>query len=391
MLSSFTLPVNARGRHQLRAGVDFDRVTYSQDTHRTGYEQFNATGAPLWRTVFAGPTQLRLSNMEAAWYLMDGWAPLQKVRVEYGVRHDWDRLGGRWELSPKASVSYGPWSRTRLSASYSVSHDETSLLLFSRPLDQRSITTFFAQDGAPTPNTTLGPLYIANRGQLGNGSYRNLGFGVEQRLWRSVRLTGNVMRKRGVDGLTYAGQRGNIFLLQDLKRDVYDSADIAVHQMLDSRHEWSATYSRSRTLSNAVVDINVDQTQIVPNNFGRMGWDVPDRFMSYGYLPTPFQRWSVAYLVETHEGAPYSINRDGTVIGGVNAQRFPLFFELDLHVECRVTLLHRRLGVRAGFNNITNHENPTVVNANIGAADYLKFYGNDGRHFMLRLRALGKE
>jgi hypothetical protein len=194
-----------------------------------------------------------------------------------------------------------------------------------------------------------------------------------------------------VNGLPYVGQHGSILLLEGLKRDVYDSADIAVHQELDSRHEWSASFSRSRTLSNAVQEINVNQTLIVPNNFGRMGWDVPDRLTSWGLLPTPLKRWSVAYLMDLHEGSPYSLTRDGTLVGGVNSRRFPLFFELDLHLECRVTLLHRRLAVRAGFNNITNHANPTTVNANLGTPDFLKYYGSDGRHFMLRLRALGKE
>jgi hypothetical protein len=390
-LASAMLPLNAWGRHQIHAGIDLDRVDYEQDAHRTGYEQFNAAGTPLWRTFFAGPAKLGLSNREAAWYIVDGWTPRQKVHVDYGIREDWDRLGGRWELSPRSSVSFAPWAGTRFAAGYAVSHDETSLLLFSQPLDQRSITTLFSADGTPNIVPALGPLYIAARGQLGNGSYHNWNFGVEQHLRRNLRLTANVLRRRGVNGLTYVGQRGNVMLLENVKRDVYDSADIGVHQTLDSRHEWSASYSRSRTLSNAVQDINVNQTQIVPNNFGRMGWDVPDRFTSWGYLPTPLERWSVAYLLDVRDGLPFSLTRDGAVMGAVNSQRFPLFFELDLHAECRVTLLHRRVGIRGGFNNITGHRNPTSVNSNIGAPDFMQFYGSDGRHFVVRLRVLGKE
>jgi hypothetical protein len=390
LLSNVAVPFERRGRHVVRAGVDFQMVDYSQQAHRTGFEQFNAAGAPLSRTTFAGPAELALANAEAAWYLMDGWTPAAKVHVEYGVRQDWDRLGGRWELSPKASVSYGPWTGTRLSAGYAVSRDETSLLLFSQPLDQRSITTLFGPDGTPLGNPTTGPLYIAARGRLGNGSYRNWTFGAEQRLSRNIRLTANVLSKRGAAGLTYAG-RGSVFLLDGVKRDVYDSAEVAVHQRLDGQHEWSASFSRSRTLSNAVADINVDQTLAVPNNFGRMGWDVPDRLLSWGYLPTPLRRWSLAYLLDVHDGSPFSIARDGAVVGGVNTQRFPAYFELDLHLECRVTLLKKRLAVRGGFNNVTGHNNPTTVNANLGAADFLKYYGGDGRHFVVRLRVLGRE
>jgi hypothetical protein len=390
LLSSVTTQFNLWGKHEVRAGIDLDEIEYRQQVHRTGYEQFSAGGALLSLTTFKGPSRFRLSNTEAAWYLMDGWTPVQKLHVEYGVRQDWDRLGGRWELSPKISTAYAPSSQTRFSAAYGVSHDETSLLLFSQPLDQRSITTFFTQDGTPAGYTLPGPLYVAPRG-LGNGSYQTLSFGVEQRFHRGIRITANMLRKRGVNGLTYASQRGNFFLLENFRRDIYDSADITVHQTLDSRHEWSVSYSRSRALSNAVQDINVDTTQIVLNNFGRMGWDVPDRFTSWGYLPTPLKRWSVAYLMDMHEGSPFSVNRDGAVVGGVNSHRFPAFFELDIHAEWRVTLLRKRLAVRAGFDNITNHENPTAVNGTIGTPNYLKFYGRNGRHFVVRLRALGKE
>jgi hypothetical protein len=390
LLSSVTTQLKMWGKHEVRVGIDLDEIQYRQDVHRTGYEQFSASGAPLWRTMFVGPSRFRLSNTDAAWYLMDGWTPVQKMHVEYGVRQDWDWLGGRWELSPKISAAFAPSGQTRFSAAYGVSHDETSLLLFSQPLDQHSITTFFAQDGAPTGNPLPGPLYVAPRG-LGNGSYRTWGFGMEQHVQRGIRITANVLRKRGVNGLTYASGRGNIMLLENIRREIYDSADITVHQMLDSRHEWSVSYSRSRALSNAVQDINVDMTQIVLNNFGRMGWDVPDRFTSWGYLPTPLKHWSLAYFMDMHEGSPFSVNRDGAVVGGVSSHRFPAFFELDLHAECRVTLLRKKLAVRAGFNNITNHKNPTAVNGNIGTPNYLKFYGSEGRHFVVRLRVLAKE
>jgi hypothetical protein len=391
LLSKLSLPpLTLLGKHQLRAGIDLDTLEYRQDAFRTGYEQYSAAGVLLSRTMFGGPSKLQVTNVEASWYLMDGWTPRRNVRVEYGVRHDWDRLGGQWALSPLASISYGPWSHTRLSAGYAVSRDETSLQLFSRPFDPRPITILFSPNGTPIGLPSLGPAYVAARGQLGNGSYDSLSFGVERRITRNLQITSNVLRKRGDNGLTYVSNRGT-FELAKFKKDVYDSADIAVHHTVDSRHEWSASYTRSGTLSNAVTDINADQTRIVKNNYGRMGWDVPDRLVSWGYLPTPLKRWSVAYLLDLHEGSPFSVDRNGAVEGGVNSRRFPTFFELDFHLEYRLTLFRRRLALRAGFNNITDHDNPTVVNSTLGAPNFLKFYGSDARRLVLRLRALGKE
>jgi hypothetical protein len=60
---------------------------------------------------------------------------------------------------------------------------------------------------------------------------------------------------------------------------------------------------------------------------------------------------------------------------------------LNLHVEWTTHLFGYRFALRGGFNNITNHNNFTVVNDILGATN---FYGSDGRHFVLRLRWLGR-
>ena len=122
-----------------------------------------------------------------------------------------------------------------------------------------------------------------------------------------------------------------------------------------------------------------------------MGWDIPDRLISAGYLPTPLKRFSIAYLLDMHEGPPFSVDKDGALVGAVNSQRFPPYFELDFHLECRLTLLRRRLALRAGFNNITDHFNPTAVNSTMGASTYLKFFGTDGRHLVFRVRTIARE
>jgi hypothetical protein len=79
------------------------------------------------------------------------------------------------------------------------------------------------------------------------------------------------------------------------------------------------------------------------------------------------------------------------VAGAVNSRRFPTNFDLNLHLERRFTFRGYRLGLRAGFNNITNHRNPTAVNNVIGSPQYLQFLGDEGRHFVLRLRVFGRK
>ncbi len=77
-------------------------------------------------------------------------------------------------------------------------------------------------------------------------------------------------------------------------------------------------------------------------------------------------------------------------MGGVNSQRFPSFFELNLHVEKRLRFHGQLWAIRGGFNNITNHKNPNVVNNNLDAPNFLAMYGGQTRALNFRIRWLGK-
>ena len=71
-----------------------------------------------------------------------------------------------------------------------------------------------------------------------------------------------------------------------------------------------ANYTRSRALSNAVIDVSVDQRLQVINNFGRLSWDAPDRVLSWGYLPAWSRNWAFSYLLDLRTGFPFSIVRE---------------------------------------------------------------------------------
>ena len=48
--------------------------------------------------------------------------------------------------------------------------------------------------------------------------------------------------------------------------------------------------------------------------------------------------------------------------------------------ERRFTFRGKRLALRVGVNNLTDHRNPTAVNNVIGSPQYLQFFGDEGRH-----------
>ncbi|HYO83568.1 MAG TPA: carboxypeptidase-like regulatory domain-containing protein [Bryobacteraceae bacterium] len=387
------------GVHQVKSGIDIDVVHYNQNVQRTGYENYDRTGRLLSRTTFRGPESLSIRNSQASSYVVDAWQAHSTTTLEYGVRQDWDEVVRRFVFSPRVSVAHSPpgSTRTRVAAGYAVVHDASNLSLFARALDQYSETTHYGPDGVPAGPPMLtafraGARYAAPR-------YRNLSAGVEHQLAPRIRVSASVLRRRGDRGFVYAlGESAGLvdgtasvtlFDLTNLRRDLYDSLSLTMQHTFGRDYGWMANYTASRTLSNAVIDISVDQRWQVANNLGRLSWDAPHRLLSWGYLPTWSRDWAVAYLLDVRTGFPFSVVRDtGEVVGAVNSWRFPINFALNVHLERKFRLRRYRFAIRAGLNNVTGALNATGVNNVIDSRNFLQYYGREGRHGVFRLRWL---
>lgn len=413
LLANLFLPsFRLAGTHQIKTGADIDRLDYGQQARRTGYERFRLAGTLLSTTTFGGSGTLHQSGLEMSSYVLDAWRLRTNLELDFGVRQDWDELVRRVVWSPRFAATYAPlgWKKTKIAGGYATVYDATSLALFARPLDQYALTTYFTPSGAVDrgPGVTL---FTRGGSHLEAPRYRNWSAGLEQRLPAGIDLSIAWLRKRGDHGFTYINSWGTgralltadpaafgasrvdaVYGLSNVRRDIYDSAAITLHQSFGKEYEWMASYTRSRALSNAVIDIGVDQPLRVLNNFGPLGWDAPNRFLSWAYLPAGLKNWSVAYLLEARTGFPFSVQLDnGQLVGAVNSHRFPEYLALNFHAERRFRFRRYRLALRGGFNNITNHKNPTSVSNVIGAPNFLTYYGSEGRHFVFRLRWLGKE
>jgi hypothetical protein len=397
------------GHHQIEIGGDAERLDYAARFQRGTYETIALTGLPAFETQFQGSGIFDRPNAVLSGYISDRWQPLRNVTVDAGWRVDWDELVRQWAPSPRVAVAWTPFreSRTRLNAGYAVLHDATNLALFSRPLDQRAITTPFNAAGQPEAPlvTSFVPGYnlkLPRYVQWSAGADHDFGHGISGRAeW---------MMKRGGDGFAYSpingGAPGGIdlqpaglqygfggtYALTNQRHDAYDEAAFTVRQSFAEGYGWMASYTRSRAVSNAVLDISIDQPLQVLNNFGRMPWDAPNRFLGWGYVPVPHRKkWAVAVLVDYRTGFPFAVTDDaGIVVGPVDGHRYPDLFDLNIAVERRFVLHGYRLALRVGLNNATGHKNPTAVNSVIGAPQYLQFFGDEGRHFELRIRWFGR-
>jgi hypothetical protein len=410
LLANVFLPqLELAGAHQLKVGADFDHVDYRADFTRTGYEQIGLAGWLLSRTLFAGGGAFQRSNIEQSTYAVDTWRARRNVQVEAGLRQDWDRLVDRVALAPRVSVTYSPFpsGNTKVSAGYSITHDATNLALFSRPLDQTALTTYYNPDGTATGPPLATTFTLGNRA-LKLPRSQNWSAGVDHSFPHRIDAAVQYLRRRGSDGFSSIDTSSSnpeasfqtlfgsptlpgVYALTNDRRDAYDAVHLVVHQTFSGQFEWMASYSRSRAVSNALLDMRTDQSFQVLSDFVPVPWDAPNRFLGWAYVPLPFKNWAIAVLADARSGFPFSaIDESGQIVGGVDSLRFPANFELNVHVERRFTFRGYRLAIRGGMNNLTDHANASTVNNIIGAPRYGQFLGEEGRHLVIRVRFFGR-
>jgi len=404
---------HAAGAHQLKMGVDVNRQDYSQDISRTGYDLYGVSLNLLRSVTFAGSGDLSRPSLSVASFVTDHWQARRNLFFELGVREDWDEILRHFLWSPRAAFSYAPLgsTSTRISGGYAVLYDPTVLQLFIRPMDQYTLSDIYSTNGTLLRANSL-TLYTVPYQRLQAPLFQNWSLGADHQFGRRFRASVNLLRKRGGDGFAYinslaepevappaiadayhASYVEQIFQLTNARHDQYDAAQIIVHHSIRGRYEWMASYTRSEARSTEVLDPSLAQTLLIgPQNSGPLPWNAPNRFLSWGYLPTWWKNWAVAYLLEQRSGFPFSIQHDnGQLIGSPDSYRYPDYFNLNLHLEWRFRVGKYRFALRGGANNLTDHRNPTVVNNIVESPEFLTLYGSDGRHFVARLRWLGKE
>ncbi len=375
---------------------------FAQESSRHAFEVRRLSNALSRRVAFDGVPVYARDSSEFSAFGQDRWSPTDNVEVEAGIRLDWDQVLRQPQLSPRLAVTWAPVGipESKLSAGVGVFYDAVNLGMLTRPLDQRRSDAFFAADGTTLIGGPFWSRYAADERRLKAPSYFNWSVGWEQRLPRAFYLRTNYTRKRGRNGWSYDLQptlpgvvpAEKVFVLGNARRDRYSYLEFTLFRAFSQRYSWLLSYARSSAHSSAVIDYSLENPVFGPQGSGPLDWDTPNRLITWGLLPTPLlKRYSIAYFAEWHSGFPYSaVNDMQELVGAPNALRFPDYFSLNLHVERRFRFWRHQWALRAGFNNLTSHHNPMVVNNNTGSAEFGQFGGGQGRVFTGRIRFLGK-
>lgn len=405
VLANLFLPAfRLAGEHQIKTGLGVDWLGYDQEIGRSDIRLFDADLEPIRTISFQGSGNVSASNVEVGAYVQDTWRLSSRVVAQLGVRADWDDLVSAWGASPRLGLAWSPFGDddTRVSGGYAIGRDATRLSLFSRAGDQTPVNTFYP----PLPPNETPP-----QGQRYSRSFRSTfvipdrlsspyartwSLSVDRRLPANLLVRAQAFDRRTDNGLGFFGtpssQRDTTYTLSNARRERYRAVETSVRQTIRQEYGWSASYTRSRVTSNAVLDIGPGDYVLASHNEGPLDWDAPHRAVAWFYLPTVIRpKWAIAGFIDYRSGFPFSALDDaGFVVGSANAWRYPSHFELDLAVERRITLRGHLWALRVGVDNITNHFNPTSVNANVTSDRFGEFYGGQDRLLIARLRWLGR-
>ena len=410
----FLPPVQWHGQHEFKFGVDLDRLGYDANFERqpisflregqllpAGGTCLTVSPSPCSRySTFPGVDNTFQHNIETSGYVQDRWLITNRFLLEGGLRFDWDEIVRKMSFAPRFGATYvlDEAGKTKLSAGIGLAYDATPLFLLARQNAGDRLDYFFDPAGnllGPPLRTT----FFSDTDRLSAPRYTNSSLSLERKLPWDIYVNVSLLWRRGTYGFVYDtvnSTSGGAFVLQNTREDRYHAFQVNVRRNFRKNYGVLVSYTRSRSTSNQVLDFSIDSPLFTSQAAGPYPWDTPNRLVTWGLLPffklPCIGALDLGYSAEARTGFPYNvINGQFQLVGVPGSERFPNYFSLNLHLEKRFHALGFYWALRGGYDNITNRENPVVVNNNIESPQFGTFSGFDHRAFTARIRFLGRK
>jgi len=397
-------PLQWFGTHTLSGGVNLSSVDFSQTAERGEIQALRADQQIDRLTTFTGSPSFRVANTLAGGFAQDSWAMGAHVVAQIGVRADWDRLFQSALAQPRLAFNYLPWkdNRGKFSIGWGMYNIPLNLTVIGQAQDQQQVDTLYNYDANGNLISTTGP--ATSRFVLPGGGLHSLqqpyfdiaSVGYQQRIGGNTLVGLELLARDEHHGLVWEtvtpGQIGSEFLLQSSRRDRYRGATVSVRHTFANTAVLFGSYTRSKASTDQVLDPVLGSLYFAPQQAGALLWDAPNRFLSWGSIPTPIWGILFTYFFDYRTGYPYSqINQQQFLVGVPNGQRFPDYASLTIGLEKKFTFKTRVFAVRVAVINIFDRQNPDVVVNNVDAPNFGTFEGGQGRAVTARLRFVGRK
>ena len=392
-IANLTLPLaHWRGTHEIKFGTDLDRISYEQSAVRNPIFIVRENGTLSRLSTFVGGASFSRRNFESSVYGQDRWSISKRLLLESGLRVDRDTIIRRTSVAPRVAATYVVThdGDMKLSSGVGLYHDATNLFLITQPLAGQRLDQFYTSNGTTPLGPPLLTSFEVDEQSLRVPRYLNWSVELENKLPAQIYLQTEFLQKRGHNVFAYF-EANNGFQLRNDRQDRYEAFQVTLRHAFRRNYAVLAAYTRSRAHSNAVLERNIDNPVFGAQGAGPLPWDAPNHFISWGWTPL-VKKFDFLYSLDWRSGFPFStVDQQQRLVGDLNSLRFPDFFTLNTHLERRFTLFSYILALRAGFNNVTNRENPTVVNNNVDSPQFLTFGGSEHRVFTGRIRFIGRK
>ena len=393
------------GQHNVQAGIDLDRTGYRENLSRNPVTYLREDQTPIRQSTFASAAPFTLHNAAAGAYIQDRWNWRRGLLVEPGLRFDWDEIVRRSELSPRIAAVYSPRGRedkTKISAGVGLYYDQTQLDFLEPARAGARFDTYFASDGSTPTGPPQQTVFTYSRKLLHNPRAVNWSLAAEQKFPFSIYAGAEFIQKSTSDVFTYVNQSGPAALsgdyrLTNSRMDRYNSIEIDARRLFANGYTLFGAYTHSSAHTNAALDYLPTPSPLGPQQSGPLPWDVPNRVLSWGWLPfdVPYlpwfkKHWDFVYTWEWHTGTPItSVDAARLVAGAVGSHRFPSYVNFSPGLEWKFHFRGQYWGLRGVMENAGGSRNPAVVNNVIDSPQYLTFSEFQGRAVTARIRLIG--
>ena len=400
------------GSHQFRAGFDADHIDFDEYEAFAPVNYLREDRTLLRRSTFPAFAPFSRDNLELGAYFEDRWKPVNGLLLEPGLRYDWDQIIRTPLFSPRIAFNYSPpgaENSTKFTGGIGLYYEHTQLEFLTRALAGIRYDTYYAQDGVTPTGPPLTTTFTANTSSLHEARAINWSLGVQQKIPGQIYLGANFMQKRLTNEFVYASQNGpnsgsgalsgNYALTND-RQDHYYAAEIDARKTFTGNYALFASYTRSSATTNSALDYVPTIPLLGPQQSGPLFWDVPNRVVSWGWLPAwlpawaPWsasihKNWDAVYTLDWHSGFPFdSLNAAEQIVGPAGSHRFPDYVSFSPGLEWRFHFRGKYFGLRGVAENINNNLNPYIVYNNVDSPQYLTFTQGLGRAFTTRIRLI---
>jgi hypothetical protein len=399
--SLYLAPRHWHGQHNIKLGVDLDRISFDQRESLAPVSYLREDETLLRQSTFPGAVPFARHNVETGAYLQDRWTLSRGLLVEPGLRFDWDEIVRRPVLSPRLAATYSPprlTGTTKLSAGVGLYYDHTQLEYLTREFTGPRVDQYFAAGGITPQGPPQTTQFVAEYRSLRQPRALNWSAGIEQKLPGALFLRAELLQKRVKDQFAYAnetnpGALSGIYRLTSSREDHDDLFAVDARRTFRNGYTLFGAYIHSKAHTNKAIDYASTITDFGPQQGGPLLWDMPNRVLSWGWLPfdLPLFRksWDFVYTADWHTGVPYAaVNADQRIVGAVGGQRFPNFASFSPGLEWRFHFRGSYFGLRGVLENATNSRNPAVVNRVTDSPQFATFSEYEGRSFTARIRLI---